>query len=40
MKIGNHKIRKRHVKKAFMVTVYAITAIGMVAWTVFPSFGL
>lgn len=39
MKIANKKIRRKHVKKALIIGVYAFTALGMVVWTVAPGFG-
>ena len=38
MKIANKKIRKRDVKRALLFSVYAVSALAMIIWTVAPAF--
>jgi hypothetical protein len=39
MKIANTKIRRRQVKKAVLISIYALSALAMVFWTVAPGLG-
>jgi hypothetical protein len=34
------KFRRRHVKKAVLVSIYALSAFAMLIWTVAPGMGL
>lgn len=33
------KVRRRHVKKAVLISIYALSAFAMLIWTVAPGLG-